>query len=77
MYENIRVSNVRVNKFHGKNSLKISFHENILTQKFCQVEITVHVLLIKQLLYLFYLLPTVLQRQLNVVRLLLQQNNLA
>ena len=71
VHENIHVSNVCVNKF-----LWVS-HKNILTRKFCQVEITVHVLLIKQLLYFFYLLPTVLQRQINAVRLLLQQNSLA
>ena len=44
MYENIYVLNVHVNKFSWVP------HENILTRKFCQVEITVHVLLIKQLL---------------------------
>ena len=44
MYENIHVLNVRVNKFSWVP------HENMLTRKFCQVEITVHVLLIQQLL---------------------------
>ena len=44
MYENIHVLNVYVNKF-----LWVP-HENTLTQKFCQVEISVHVFLIKQLL---------------------------
>ena len=37
-YENIHVLNVSVNKF-----LWVP-HKNILTRKFCQVEITVHVL---------------------------------
>ena len=41
MYENIHVLNVCVNKFSWV-PLK-----NILTTKFCQVEISVHVLLIK------------------------------
>ena len=44
VYENIHVLNVCANKF-----LWVP-HENILTRKFCQVEITVHVLLVKQLL---------------------------
>ena len=42
MYEN--VLNVHVNKFSWAP------HENILMQKFCQVEFIVYVLLIKQLL---------------------------
>ena len=38
VYENIHVLNVCVNIFRGS-------HENILKRKFCQAEITVHVLL--------------------------------
>ena len=44
LYKNIHVLNVRANKFS-----RVA-HKNILTRKFCQVEITVHVLLIQQLL---------------------------
>ena len=44
MHENIHVLNVCVNKL-----LWVS-HESILSRKFCQVEVTVHVLLIKRLL---------------------------
>ena len=44
MYENIHVLNIRVNKFSRVP------HENILARKFCEVEITVHVSPIKQLL---------------------------
>ena len=47
MYENIHVLNIHVNKF-----LWVP-HQNILTQKFCQIEITVHVLLIKRLLAMY------------------------
>ena len=41
--ENIHLLNVCVNKLSWVS------HENILRQKFCQVEITAHVLLIKRL----------------------------
>ena len=41
VYENIHVLNIRVNKF-----LRV-LHENILTRKFCEAEITVHVSPIK------------------------------
>ena len=44
MYESIHVLNIRVNKFSRVSN------ENILTGKFCEVEITVHVSPIKQLL---------------------------
>ena len=44
MYENIHVLNVHVNKFLWVH------HKNILPRKFCQVEIVVHILVIKQLL---------------------------
>ena len=44
VYENIHVLNIHVNKFSRVP------HENILTRKFCEVEITVHVSLIKRLL---------------------------
>ena len=47
MYENIRMLNVHVNKFSWVPQ------ENILTRKFCQVEIAVHVLLIKRLLAMY------------------------
>ena len=53
MYENIHALNFRVNKFSWVP------HENILAQKFCWVEIIVHVLLIKQLLATYYTLHTV------------------
>ena len=41
MHENIHVLNICVNKFSRVP------HENILTQNFCQVEITVHISSIK------------------------------
>ena len=44
VYENIHVLNICVDKFSRVP------HENILTQKFCEIEITVHVSPIKQLL---------------------------
>ena len=46
VYENIHVLNICV-KFSRVP------HENILTQKFCEVEITVHVSQIKQLLAMY------------------------
>ena len=42
--------------------------QNILKRKFSQVEITVHVLLIKQLLATYIYLFLLLQTQLNVVK---------
>ena len=62
MHENIHVLTVHVNKFSWVP------HRNILKRKFCQVEITVHVLLIKQLLATYIYLFLLLQRQLNVVK---------
>ena len=44
VYENIHVLNIRVNKFSRVP------HENILTRKFVQVEITVHISPIELLL---------------------------
>ena len=41
VHDNIHVLNVHVNKFSRV------LHENILKRKSCQIEITVHVLLIK------------------------------
>ena len=41
MFENIHMLNVHLNEFPWVP------HENILTQKFCEVENTVHALLIK------------------------------
>ena len=56
MYENIHVLNVCVNLWVP--------HKNILTQKFCQLEITVHGLLIKQIIAMY----TLLQKQLKAIR---------
>ena len=47
MYESIHVLNIHVNKF-----LWVP-HQNILTQKFWHIEITVHALLIKRILAMY------------------------
>ena len=62
VYENIHVLNICVNK------LSVVPHQNTLTQKFCQVEITVHVLPVKGLLAMCVHLFIMLQKQLNVVK---------
>ena len=62
MYKNIHELNVCVNKFSWVP------HKNILTRKFCQVEITVHVLLIKWLLATYSYFFILLRKQLNALR---------
>ena len=56
VYENIHVLNIHVNKFSRVP------HKNILTQKFCEVENTVHVSLNPVCLFIL------LHKKLNAVR---------
>ena len=56
----MKMFNIHINKFSWVP------YENILTRTFCQIEIAVHILLVKQVLATY--ISILLQKQLNAVR---------